>query len=258
MTVRHLPFERGVNFRDMGGYATADGRKTKWRRLFRCGLMSQLSDADLLHLESLELSAICDFRGEKEYTANPSRVPESLRSRVHQLTIVPSGHFDAGNDVLALIKGERTAEELRAKGGKAYRRLARDCTAVYTDMFRHLLAAEGRAMLIHCVGGKDRTGVGSALILSALGVPERTIVEDYMLTNESPPLRLWLGSMLDRYAAEHPLPQPREEFLDVMMTRCARWMRCPARRRTTCAKCWASARPTSTACAAGTWKASAR
>ena len=40
------------------------------------------------------------------------------------------------------------------------------------------------AVLQHCTSGKDRTGLGSALILLILGVPEEKVIEDYMLSNE--------------------------------------------------------------------------
>jgi protein-tyrosine phosphatase len=63
------------------------------------------------------------------------------------------------------------------------RLLAIDRAHVYRDMFRALLAYEGPA-LIHCSAGKDRTGFGAALILSLLGVPRDTIMDDYLLTNE--------------------------------------------------------------------------
>ena len=54
----------------------------------------------------------------------------------------------------------------------------------YSRFFRELLSLdEGRALLFHCTQGKDRTGVAAMLILSALGVSEEIIVEDYMLTN---------------------------------------------------------------------------
>mgnify|MGYP000029422901 CR=1 FL=1 len=51
-----------------------------------------------------------------------------------------------------------------------------------------LLLAGDQQVLIHCASGNDRTGFGSALILDVLGVPEDTIVDDYMLTNRYLPI----------------------------------------------------------------------
>ena len=41
-----------------------------------------------------------------------------------------------------------------------------------------------QALIFHCTSGKDRTGIGAILFLSALGVPEETIKQDYLLTNQ--------------------------------------------------------------------------
>ena len=46
-----------------------------------------------------------------------------------------------------------------------------------------LQTPEGEAILIHCSGGKDRTGVVSALILTSLGVPRDQIEEDFLQSN---------------------------------------------------------------------------
>ena len=64
-----------------------------------------------------------------------------------------------------------------------YRAIPLDHAASYRAMFAQILA--GRVpIIINCSAGKDRTGVGAALILAALGVPRETIVDDYLLTNE--------------------------------------------------------------------------
>ncbi len=214
MTTRHLPFERGVNFRDLGGYKTADGRRVKWRKLFRCGAMDRLTPDDVAKFAELEIVAVCDFRGQEEYTRQPSNLPESMKGRVHQLEIEPGGHASADDDLVEFLGGRRTAAELTARICGVYREIALDFAPVYATMFRHLLEAQGQPLLIHCMGGKDRTGIGAALILSALGVPEETIFEDYMLSAESVPLRIWLNSLIDRAAKKHPLTRPREEILE--------------------------------------------
>lgn len=63
-------------------------------------------------------------------------------------------------------------------------------------MFERLGAADGVPALLHCTAGKDRTGFGSALVLLALGVPEHTAYDDYLLTNATTASRteraLWL------------------------------------------------------------------
>jgi protein-tyrosine phosphatase len=54
---------------------------------------------------------------------------------------------------------------------------------LYRDWFTEL--SEGGAGVIHCAAGKDRTGIGCALTLIALGVDEETVFADYDFTNQA-------------------------------------------------------------------------
>jgi protein-tyrosine phosphatase len=214
---RHLPFERGVNFRDFGGYGTADGASVKWRKLFRCGALNKLTEDDLARIGDLQLAAVCDFRGPDECAEEPSRLPAALQPHIHQLAIEPGGEWTAEKDIVGLLAGHHTAAELSRRVTHIYKAIAIDFAPTYAQMFAHIRNAAGRPILIHCRGGKDRTGVGAALILSALGVPEDTILGDYMLSTQSVPLNLWLGGLLDHAATQHPLPRPRAEMLAEIM-----------------------------------------
>ena len=71
---------------------------------------------------------------------------------------------------------------------KSYRGYVRLNTHSFRELFAHLVDGEG-PLVIHCTAGKDRTGFACALILHALGVPEKTISEDYLLTNRILPAR---------------------------------------------------------------------
>ena len=59
---RTLVFEGCVNFRDLGGYRTADGRRIGWRRLFRADGLSKLSDDDHRQLNELGVATVIDLR----------------------------------------------------------------------------------------------------------------------------------------------------------------------------------------------------
>ena len=63
----------------------------------------------------------------------------------------------------------------KERGRKAYRG--------FFEAVKSLEAEEGRSLLWHCTDGKDRTGLASMLLLSALGASRETIMEDYMMTN---------------------------------------------------------------------------
>jgi protein-tyrosine phosphatase len=214
---RRLPFAGAVNFRDLGGYSTADGRRVKWRKLFRCGHMADLTDADLAALSALDLHAICDFRSHAERAERPSRLPERLRSRWHHLEIAPHNPHRAEDDLRDLLDGAKSTGDLAVIVPEIYRAMIREWSGSYREMFARLLEAQGAPFLIHCVGGKDRTGIGSALILHSLGVPDETIVADYLLTKECAFLGGWLQSLIAQAATERPLTRAREELFAELM-----------------------------------------
>jgi len=70
--VRLLPLRGGRNFRDIGGYRTADGRVTKWGQVFRSGHMSTITDADYEFLSGTGIRVVCDFRSVVERKADPT------------------------------------------------------------------------------------------------------------------------------------------------------------------------------------------
>lgn len=180
---RHPPLAGGINFRDFGGYATADGGRVKWGKLYRSGLLTRLTDACHATLHTLEVSAVCDFRTDAESREEPSRVPAHLEGRVKRLNIWPKSSRTMETLIKDLFHGRFTQAEMFAQQNEVYREFVVDFAAHYADMFRHILAAGGRPVLIHCMAGKDRTGLGAAMIQMSLGVPEDAVHHDYLLTN---------------------------------------------------------------------------
>ena len=82
------------------------------------------------------------------------------------------------------------------------RELAGNHHREYQQLFEHLLVAKN-GFLLHCSAGKDRTGFGAALILAALGVDEKTIMQDYLLTNEAACLHEFMHTrMRDQYGEQ--------------------------------------------------------
>jgi protein-tyrosine phosphatase len=183
---RHVPFEKGINFRDMGGYATWDGRTTKWKKLFRCGHMGLMTDADLEQLATLDTAVICDFRSRPEYQRTPSRLSPLVKAARHQLDIHPIVGNPFGDNINDLASGALSEEAFFDLQKQTYRVFVTEFTHVYAKMFQLIDEAGGRPFVIHCTAGKDRTGFGSALILHTLGVPDEVIHEDYLLSNRCP------------------------------------------------------------------------
>ncbi len=174
---RHLNLAGASNFRDLGGYPGKNGRAVRWRQIFRSNHLGHLTEADIEVLRGLGLKCAFDFRGTEERVAAMCGVEEIT---VHSLPIEPT--------VVAALRA-RLASGVALSSADAldvmrdsYRNYVRQNTPNFRALFAHLL--EDRApLVIHCTAGKDRTGFACALILHALGVPDQTIAEDYLLTN---------------------------------------------------------------------------
>lgn len=195
---RHLPFDGVINFRDFGGYATAEGGRLRWKKLFRSAHLANLTDADHARLIDLGISAICDFRTVDESARGASRLPAVPFDRLH-LDIWPASTHRPTVVARGLIDGESLESVFDAQR-KMYQSLVADFSDRYARMFQQILRNEGRPVLIHCRGGRDRTGFGAAIILSALGVPEDVIYEDYLRTNLSPGANDFVGTLAEKYA----------------------------------------------------------
>ena len=175
---RLLPLQGGQNFRDLGGYRTSDGRTTRWGMLYRSGSMHFLTDADYAYLEKRGIRTVCDFRSTSERASEPVSWPASAAPNLLFTDYVQ----DLKNSGLAAGTAPVTGAAARAMMANLYPTMLVQLNAQYRRMFAELLA--GRAPLaFNCTAGKDRTGVASALLLTALGVPRETVIQDYLLTN---------------------------------------------------------------------------
>ncbi len=176
---RLLPLEGVQNARDIGGYRTADGRMVKWGLIYRTAELSHLTEHDKALLEARGLRSIHDLRTVEERRAQPT-----IWTDANAPTITA---FDYSMDTLgfaALFQGGMpTADRAREVFAASYPEMLKSQRPQQRALFEELLRGEG-AVLYHCSAGKDRTGMATALILSALGVPRETILTDYELSNQ--------------------------------------------------------------------------
>jgi len=185
MTIRRHEFDGTPNFRDLGGYQTRDGRTVKWRKVFRSGTLANLTDQDHNRMRELGLSLICDLRTDEETTLHPSALPPGHDIQVSELQI--SGKLQDEDDVSTPTFSEQPdmgPDEIVERIKRAYRVFVSAYSHQYKRMFELLLAEENYPVLIHCMAGKDRTGLACALTLHTLGVPDETIMQDYTMTNQ--------------------------------------------------------------------------
>lgn len=184
------------NARELGGYAAADGKVVKNGVLLRTAALGNASDEDIKKLrDDYHLATVIDLRMSREVTAAPDpeidgvknlnlRIidEEALAEKSKSLTAEDMAGIDPTDPIgrlklamkLGIVGKDMYINFLSTDKGKAG----------YKKMFDELLSLpEGRSLLFHCTQGKDRTGMAAMLILSALGVDEKTIIKDFMLTN---------------------------------------------------------------------------
>jgi protein-tyrosine phosphatase len=171
---RVVRMQGAVNFRDVGGYKTTDGRSVKWGKVFRSADISHLTDKDVQVMESKHIHTVIDFRGVKEAQQAPDRLPANT-----DYTLSP-----AGSD--SLPGAAQIAAMVREGGGflEKFYGSTQYFGERYKPLFQKLVSMpEDQSLLYHCTGGRDRTGMATALFLYVLGVPQQKIEEDFVASN---------------------------------------------------------------------------
>jgi protein-tyrosine phosphatase len=177
---RLVALEGALNWRDLGGYLTADGRVTRWGCVYRSDGLDQLTDTDLDLIADLGIRLVIDFRVDREVGENPSRLPDHPDLRQQRLPI--GGDEVEGRSVLeTILAGDvrvYTVEEM----AEVYERLLEDFASSFGEVLTHAADHANHPMVFHCTAGKDRTGLMAMLLLGVLGVSDDDIVLDYELT----------------------------------------------------------------------------
>ncbi|MEM7360682.1 MAG: tyrosine-protein phosphatase [Pseudomonadota bacterium] len=184
---RVLNIDGALNFRDMGGYVTASGQSVQWGKIFRSAQLDRLSPQGVQEMAELGIKTVVDLRFSDETQKYPT-----IRAAVPEAEIL-SWHDEKaleGDDKSAQMKrawreslDSNDPNQVREAMRANYPQKLYTHRAIYRKMLVRL--SEGQTPLVfHCAAGKDRTGVGAALILSLLGVSNEVIIEDYMLTQQ--------------------------------------------------------------------------
>jgi protein-tyrosine phosphatase len=179
---RHVALEGAQNFRNLGGYATEDGRQVRWGLLYRSDNLAHLTDADLERIRSMGIRLVCDFRSPEEKAEEPDRLPADDPPGVAALPIFDES-FSPSDLRERFSAGDLGDLDLRQTLTDANRLFATRFAAQYRTMLELLSQPENLPAVVHCTAGKDRAGFASAVILLTLGVPEESVYEDFLLTN---------------------------------------------------------------------------
>jgi protein-tyrosine phosphatase len=207
---RVIPLEGAVNFRDLGGYETSDGKRLAWGKVYRSNELHRLTGNDLVLMHELGIKLWCDLRSYPEVEERPDRVPEGITYR-H----IPIYSKDPIGRLRVIFMRHRLDEVSK----RLYRTSIIDEGAAALGGLLKLVADPANLPLVyHCTGGKDRTGVISALLLSICGVPEETIIRDYSLTNLS--IEKFLSDIRAAFRGTRPPPGLKlEQFYPLLSAR---------------------------------------
>lgn len=188
-----LPLKGAFNARDLGGIETKDGHTIKWKKVFRSDELGNLTEQDWEYLQKIPLVSIVDFRSSTEIDTSPDKAPSSIAS--YPLSINP-GNLTV-TDYNFWMDKDFDAEDFMKNLNL---QLVSDSVSIgqYREFFRILQQPESVPLLFHCTAGKDRTGMGAALFLAALGVDEETIYSNYLESNKN------LEGKYAKMLEEHP------------------------------------------------------
>jgi protein-tyrosine phosphatase len=180
---RFVLLDGGRNFRDIGGYQTADGRRVKWGVMYRSGSLGSLTPAGRAQLAKLHIASEIDLRTTEERGRDTFDIRDAIGP----------GYWTRDYDMpLASMHGSVfadpshiTVDQVRGMMAQAYKTLPREQAPSYRELFARLQTDTG-PLVVNCTAGKDRTGIATALVLTALGVPYETVRQDFLLSNGAP------------------------------------------------------------------------
>lgn len=170
---RCVRFEAAFNFRDLGGYGCKDGRRLRWRRLFRSDALQWMTQGDAHKArEVLGVRSVVDLRDTEEVQRN-GRAPFLQH---------PVRYFH-----VPILDGERRASQQAQERpdfdmARLYLRMLRKGAQDFVKAMRTIAERSHEPVVFHCAAGKDRTGLLAAILLGAMGVSDDDIVGDYALT----------------------------------------------------------------------------
>jgi protein-tyrosine phosphatase len=211
---RLLKWENCLNTRELGGYPLLDGGQTRWGALVRSDNVAQLTLSGQRALIDYGIRTVIDLRFPVELERQPN--PFSRRSARNAASWPKVVNLSLEND--QDLDPHRLSDPVDAMRDLYIRLLETNRNHVATVLTAIARAPKG-GVLFHCHAGKDRTGLIAAMVLAAVGVPEKVIIEDYALTQS-------LLESVHATSLENVIPDPDEHlYLSVLWSALPETMR---------------------------------
>ncbi|MDU0342546.1 tyrosine-protein phosphatase [Bosea rubneri] len=178
------------NLRDVGGYATVDGRVVRTGLVYRSDQLNPISPDDLKKIAALGLTTDFDLRTAEERSAHPDKLPSGVTNV--WLNVLADADQSSLARLEKLLLDPKQANAALG-GGKAeamFEQAYRDFVSLpsakraYRQLFLSLGESGKLPSLFHCTTGKDRTGWAAAALLALLGVPRDKVMEDFLRSND--------------------------------------------------------------------------
>lgn len=207
------------NFRDFGGYKVRCGAQVKKGMLFRSATLANATGEDLEKIFACGIRTVCDLRTHRERSAKPYAIPAGSDARYFHIPIKVRQHDESCIflRLFSLVFGKARRMDFSETLREIYQELITDFSSEFSQILKLVSEKSNLPVLIHCTGGKDRTGIACALIQSALGMPARTVEYDYLISNER--LRTMKTDVLKKLRFLFLMGVSRNKFLPIFEAR---------------------------------------
>lgn len=203
---RAIDMNQIKNFRDIGGYFTNDNRQMKWGEVYRSGNLSNATLYDQEKIRRLKIRTVIDFRSERTARRYPILLHPSIRKIALPLMPMDAQKLDEQLDDENFDRSDaiRYVQE-------EYVNILENHKTQFGELFDILANDSNYPILMSGSLGKDGVGLATYLILYAIGVPQGSLEEDYMLSNQ------FIDPEMVEIDARN-LSEPMQEAVTAMLT----------------------------------------
>lgn len=190
---RDLVWDGCVNVRDLGGHRTEDGGETRFGVVVRADSVRGLTDEGWDALLSYGVRRIIDLRWHEELAEDP---PREVPVEVVHIPLLGERNDASAREIDALLEG---IDDPAARRSTMYLEFLRRYPRNFATAIAEVARASNGAVVVHCAGGVDRTGLVSALLLTVAGVAPEDVAEDYAASeaNWAPHTEAWIAEAPD-------------------------------------------------------------